>query len=90
MRSYQVVLVLKSGSEETRKKAVGFARDLLKGLKVTKEEDLGSKALAYKVKGELSAHYFNMKVEGEMIPADFEKKIMENDTILRHLVVRVQ
>lgn len=87
MRSYQVVLVLKTGSEAERNKTLDFVKGLLKGTKI-KEEDLGSKALAYKIKGELSGHFYDLKVEAETIPADFERKIIENDTILRHLVLR--
>lgn len=88
MRNYQVVLVVKTGSEDSRKKIVSFAKDLLKGLKVVKEEDLGSKALTYKIKHELSGHFYNLLVEGDLMPSDFERKLMENDTILRHLVLR--
>lgn len=90
MRSYQVVLVLKTGSEDARKKVTSWVKDLLKGLKVTKEEDLGSKALAYKIKGELSGHYVDIHLEGESFPLDFEKKVMENADILRHLVLRTK
>ena len=88
MRSYQVVLVVKTGSEDTRKKLVGWVKDLLKGLKITKEEDLGSKALAYKINHELSGHFYSFVVEGETMPADFERKMFEKTDILRHLVLR--
>ena len=88
MRSYQVVLVVKTGSDDARKKVMGWVKDLLKGVKVTKEEDLGSKALAYKIKHELSGHFYELTVEAETIPADFEKKLLENDEILRFLVLR--
>lgn len=88
MKSYQVVLVIKTGSEDARKKVMGWAKDLLKGLKVTKEEDLGSKALTYKIKHELSGHFYNLLVEAEKMPADFERKLMENSEVLRHLVLR--
>lgn len=88
MRSYQVILVIKTGSEDARKKVVGWVKDLLKDTKVTKEEDLGSKALAYKIKHELSGHFYELTVEAETMPSDFERKLMENDSILRHLVLR--
>ena len=88
MRSYQVILVVKTGSEDARKKVVAWATSLLKGLKVTKEEDLGSKALSYKIKGELSGHYYGLTVEGDVFSADFERKLLENNEVLRHLVLR--
>ena len=88
MRSYEIVFIVKTGSEAERKKTVEWVKALLKGVKVTKEEDLGSKAMAYKIAGELSGHYYELVVEGDMIPADFEKKILENEAILRHLVLK--
>ena len=89
MRNYQLVLVLKpSLSESDRKKALEAVKTLLKGLKVTKEEDLGSKALAYKIQGELTGHYFDLQLEGENLPQGFEKKLQENSDILRHLLLR--
>jgi len=87
MRSYEIVLVVKTGSDADRKKTVSWVTDLLKGLK-TKEEDMGSKALAYKIKHELSGHYYKLTVEGEKLPADFEKRLIENESLLRHLVLR--
>jgi len=88
MRSYQIVVVIKTGSEDARKKVMGWVKDMLKGLKVTKDEDLGSKALSYKIKHELSGHFYNLVVETDKMPADFERKLMENDAVLRHLVLR--
>lgn len=87
MPSYQIVFIVRTGSDAERTKSVDFVKGLLKGLKVTKEEDLGSKALAYKIKGQLQGHYYELHVEGAM-PMDFERKIMENDVILRQLVLR--
>ncbi|HSD98160.1 MAG TPA: 30S ribosomal protein S6 [Patescibacteria group bacterium] len=88
MRSYQIVFVVKTGSDAERKKSVSFVTDLLKGTKITKEEDLGSKALAYKIKHEQSGHFYELTVEAETLPAGFERKLMENDNLLRHLVLR--
>ena len=88
MRSYEIVFVVKTGSEAERKKTVEWVKALLKGVNITKEEDLGSKALAYKIEGELSGHYYKLVVEGDMLPADFEKKILENEAVLRHLVLK--
>lgn len=88
MRSYQLVVVVRAGSESERKKTVDFVKGLLKGLKITKEEDLGSKALAYQIKHELTGHYYSFVVEGDMIPVDFEKRMMENNDVLRQLVIR--
>lgn len=87
MPSYQIVFVIKTGSDADRKKTVEWVKSLLKGMKVTKEEDLGSKALSYRIRHELSGHYYNLLAEG-IVPTDFEKKVLENDVVLRHLVLR--
>lgn len=87
MRNYRIILVVKTGSEEARKKILETVKGLLKNAKVSKEEDLGSKALAYKIKSELSGHYYELTIEAETMPADFEKRLVEVDGVLRHLVL---
>lgn len=90
MRNYQLVLVLKpSLTEPQRKKLLDSVKGMLKVLKITKEEDWGQKPLSYKIKRELSGHYFNFLMETEeKIPDDFEKKMFANDDVLRHLLIR--
>jgi len=92
MRLYEFAVVLKSSLNDTqRKKVVDSLKTMLKGLKVTKEEDLGQKNLSYKIKGETTGRYLLLKLEGENgIPTDFEKKLMSNDDILRHLLLRTK
>lgn len=90
MRQYELVLVVSPVlSEDKRKKLLDTVKEWLKGVKVTKEEDMGSKALSYKIKGQQQGHYFDLYVEAETFPADFEKKLLEQEDVLRHLLVRV-
>ncbi len=63
---------------------------LLKDLKIVKENEVGQKTLAYKIKRETSGFYFDFVLEGETVPADFEKKLLENENILRHLLLRTK
>ena len=52
---------------------------------------MGQKPLAYTIKKELAGFYHKMQVEGEKaIPVDFEKRLLRNESILRHLVIRVK
>ncbi len=89
MRSYELILVTKTSLTDTlRKKLVAFVKSLLGDLKITKENEVGQKALAYKIKKETNGFYFDFVLEGETIPQDFEKKLLENENILRHLVLR--
>ena len=90
MRTYELVLVMRpSVSEADRKKLLEQVKAWLGDLKVTKEDDWGSKALKYSIKKELTGHYFDLMLETEaVIPGDFEKKLLHEDNILRHLLIR--
>lgn len=92
MRTYELVLVVNpSVSEDKRKKLLETVKAWFGKVKITKEEDWGSKALKYAIKKELTGHFFDIKVESENpIPAEFEKRLMLQDEILRHLVVRTK
>ena len=91
MRVYELVLVAKpSLTEALRKKMIAGIKALLKDLKIVKENEVGQKTLAYKIKKEINGFYFDFTLEGENIPADFEKKLLENDNILRHLLLRTK
>lgn len=90
MRQYELVLVVSPAlSEDKRKKLLDTVKEWLKGVKVTKEEDMGSKALSYKIKGQQQGHYFDLYLEAETISADVEKKLLEQEDVLRHLLLRV-
>jgi len=92
MRKYELVLVVSSSvSEPNRKKLLETVKSWLGKTKITKEDDLGSKALKYKIKKEQTGHFFDLKLETEeTIPQDFEKKVLMDENILRHLLVRVK
>ncbi|KKQ29898.1 MAG: 30S ribosomal protein S6 [Candidatus Levybacteria bacterium RIFCSPLOWO2_12_FULL_37_14] len=91
MRAYELILVAKpSLTEALRKKMIAGIKALLKDLKIVKENEVGQKTLAYKIKKEINGFYFDFTLEGENIPADFEKKLLENDNILRHLLLRTK
>lgn len=91
MRSYELILVAKSSlTEALRKKLVLGIKALLKDLKIVKENEVGQKSLAYKIKRETSGFYFDFVLEGENVPVDFEKKLLENDNVLRHLLLRTK
>lgn len=91
MREYKVVVVLKGNLPEgERKKLHDTVVSFFKGLKVTKDEDLGSKALSYKIKGQLQGHFYALSFTGDTFPVDFEKRMADTDDVLRHLVLRVK
>lgn len=91
MRVYELVLIVKGSlTEALRKKLITGVKTLLKDLKIVKENEVGLKQLAYKIKREDNGFYFDFVLEGENVPVDFEKKLLENDNILRHLLLRTK
>ncbi|MBI4080498.1 MAG: 30S ribosomal protein S6 [Candidatus Levybacteria bacterium] len=92
MRLYELVVVLRSSlSEGDRKKVIAALKDLLKEVKITKEDEWGQKPLAYKIKKELAGVYHLFHIEAENgLGIELEKKITRNDSIIRHLLVRTK
>jgi ribosomal protein S6 len=91
MRLYELVLVLKPSLKDTdRKKVLDAIKDFLKELKITKENDWGQKPLSYEIKKELAGHYYQLLLEGESIAKDFETRLIRNDNVLRHLLLRTK
>lgn len=89
MRTYQLVLVLKSDiTDSEKKKVLENVKSYLKGLKIAKENEWGIKDLSYEIKKQTKGLYIELNAEGENIPADLEKKLLTSDNILRHLVLR--
>ncbi len=87
-----MVLVLRpSLSEADRKKLLTTIKEWLEGVTVAGEEDLGQKPLSYPIKKELAGFYHLMKLETEQVlPEDFEKRVMQNDKVIRHLLLRTK
>ena len=75
MRSYELILIGKGSlSDALRKKLVAGVKALLGDLKIVKENEVGLKSLAYKIKRETSGFYWDFVLEGETVSMDFEKK----------------
>lgn len=92
MRKYELALVLRSSlADAQRKKLLETVKSWLKDVKIDKEEDWGQKPLSYPIKRETSGFYTLLRMEsGNSVPLDLEKKIIANDNILRHLLVRTK
>ncbi|MCL5969980.1 MAG: 30S ribosomal protein S6 [Patescibacteria group bacterium] len=89
MRLYQIVVIFRSSlTEVKRKKVLDSIKSWLKDLKITKEEVWGEKALSYPIKSEKSGHYLYWELEGESIPTDFERRLLTQEDVIRHLVIR--
>lgn len=90
MRNYQLVLVIKKSlTDANRKKLLETVKEWLKGVKFTKEEEWGEKPLAYTIARESSAFFVNYLFEvKEELAKDIEKRLTNNDDIIRHLLLR--
>lgn len=90
MRLYELALIIDPNvAEPERKKLLESIKSWLKDAKVTAEQNLGSRALKYKIKKELTGYYhiLQLELEGVLSP-EFEKKLLANNKLLRHLLIR--
>jgi small subunit ribosomal protein S6 len=77
--------------EADRKKIVETVTGWLGKAKIAKENDWGQKALAYPIKKEDAGYYLMLQLESEEgIPADLETRILRNDSIIRHILLRTK
>lgn len=92
MRLYELVLVLKTSLSDTqRKKLLDGVKTWLQETKIAKENVLGQKVLSYPIKKEQAGYFIAFALESEKsVPLDFEKRIIANEDILRHLLVRTK
>lgn len=91
MRLYELALVLRTKlSDKDRKKVVGTVKNWVKDMKVLKEDELGQKPLAYPIKKETAGYYLTLHLEGEKISADLERRLLQTDEVLRHLLIRTK
>lgn len=89
MRSYELVLVLKSDlTDSEKKKILENVKSYLTNLKVSKEDEWGVRELSYEIKKQKEGLYVKLELQGENIPLDLEKKLITSDNILRHLLMR--
>lgn len=90
MRTYDVALVFRTSVTGTaREKLLESIKKWLGDGKVAKTDDLGKKTFAYPIKKEREGNYILLEVESEKgVPADFEKRLLMEEAILRHLVLR--
>jgi ribosomal protein S6 len=89
--TYNLTLVIRSSVKEgDREKLIEKVKGSFEKAKIT-EKDWGQKALSYPIKKEVSGYFVSMDIETEeVVPAGFEKKILTNDDILRHLFIKTK
>ena len=90
MRSYKLVLVLKSG--QTKEKRDKVLSEVKKWLGKTEKEDInemGEQKLAYPIKREKTGNYVVLQFNSDTLEKDLDKRLTMRDDVLRHLLLRV-
>jgi len=92
MRSYELIIIFPTEEELFRQGKDAVTAEIVKiGGSVTKEDDMGERALAYPVKSRPRGHYvlFNIELSPEKVIA--AEKVFKLDTnILKYSFVRVE
>ena len=90
MRSYETVFIFRP-NEETFQRGLTTVRGRFEALqiKITKEENMGEKTLAYPIDKSPSGRYylFELETEPERLP-EIRDALKHNDDMLRFLLVR--
>ena len=89
--TYNLTLVLRSSLKDAdKKKTLDGIKNSFKNSKIT-EKEWGQKPLSYPLKKEVSGFFVNFSIEGEdRVPSDFEKNLLRNENVLRHLFLRTK
>ena len=95
MRNYEIMFIVRPtlGEDEVKKVVKDFSEIITKnGGKVTKEENMGQRELAYEIKDFKSGYYFVFEVESKDDKAikEFDRLALINNDIVRHLITKVE
>ena len=95
MRNYEIMFIVRPtlGEDEVKKVVKDFSEIITKnGGKVTKEENMGQRELAYEIKDFKSGYYFVFEVESKDDKAikEFDRLALINNDIVRHLITKIE
>lgn len=90
MRSYKLVLLLKSDLTKEKKKKLLDLVVSWAGAKDTKVQEIGEKKLMYVIKHEKKGDYVALEFGSDKIDTGFEKRLVIQEDILRHLMIRTK
>ena len=95
MRNYEIMFIVRPtlGEDEVKKVVKDFSEIITKnGGKVTKEENMGQRELAYEIKDFKSGYYFVFEIESKDDKAikEFDRLALINNDIVRHLITKVE
>ena len=95
MKNYEIMFIVRPTlSEDEVKKVVKDCNAIItkNDGKVTKEENMGQRELAYEIKNFKSGYYFVFEVESENDKAikEFDRLALINNDIVRHLITKIE
>ncbi len=95
MKHYEIMFIVRPtlGEDEAKKVVKDFAETIKKnGSKVTDEQAMGQKELAYEIKDFKSGYYFVFQVEGKDDKAikEFDRLALISKDIIRHLITKIE
>ncbi len=95
MRNYEIMFIVRPtlSEDEVKKVVKDFSEVITKnGGKVTKEENMGQRELAYEIKDFKSGYYFVFEIEAKDDKAikEFDRLALINNDIVRHLITKVE
>ena len=94
MNNYEIMFIVKPTLDEAAvKKTFDEMKKVLKDnkAKITNEEEMGQRELAYEIKKHKSGYYFliNAEASAEAI-SEFVRKSTISDNVIRHLVTKLE
>ena len=94
MNNYEIMFIVKPTLEEAAiKKVFDEMKKVLKDnkAKITNEEEMGQKELAYEIKKHKTGYYFLLNVEAPVEAInEFVRKSNISDNVIRHLVTKIE
>ena len=93
MKKYEIMFIVKATMEEAQVKEVANnMKKIIEDLKgkVVSFKEMGERKLAYAIKKEISGYYFVMTIEAtKEVVKEFDRKALIDESILRHLVIKL-
>ena len=95
MKHYEIMFIVRPtlGEDEVKKVVKSFSKIITdNGSKVTEEQSMGQRELAYEIKDFKSGYYFVFEVESKDDKAikEFDRLALINKDIIRHLITKVE
>ncbi len=95
MRNYEIMFIIKPtlSEDEVKKQEKELASIITNnGGKLTKQESLGQKELAYEIKDFKSGYYFlyDLEAEDDKAIKEFDRQSRINKNIIRHLITKIE